>query len=68
MENDEFVGGSDDIEVVLESLKFSTIPLLCMTENIQKIVNFTKELLKLTSWQSHGMFMMFVTEKYYKIL
>ena len=40
MENDEFDGEINDKELVLELLKFSTIPLLYMTEYLQKDIEF----------------------------
>ena len=46
MENEQFVGEINDNDLELELLKFSTIPLLDMTKDIQKILKFTKELLK----------------------
>ena len=57
MENDEFDGEINDKELVLKLLDFSTIPLLYMTEDIQKDIEFYEELLKLTVWQLQGVFM-----------
>ena len=40
MENDESDGEMNDEELMLELLKFSTLPLLYMTEDIQKDMGF----------------------------
>ena len=40
MENNAFDGGRNDEESVLEILEFSTLHLLCMTEDIQKDIEF----------------------------
>ena len=48
MENDEFDDERNDKELVLEILKFSTIPLLYMTKDTKKILSFIAKLLKLT--------------------
>ena len=65
LENDEFDVEIKKIALVLELIKFSRIPLLYMTQEIQKTLNFTEERLKLTVWQSHGKSLMFVLEKYF---
>ena len=40
MENDEFDGEIKDKELVLELIEFSTTPVLYMTEDIRKDVEF----------------------------
>ena len=65
-DNDESDDQLNDEELVLQLLKFSTVPLLCMTEDIQKdekILNFTEQLLKATVCQSHGMLLVFVINR-----
>ena len=47
MGNDEFDGEINDEELVLELLTFSTIPLLYMTENIQKDIGFHRRAVKI---------------------
>ena len=65
MENDEFHGEINDKDLVLERVKFSTLPL-CTSLKINKmILKITKDLLKLTAGQSHGMFLTFVIKKFY---
>ena len=40
MENDEFDGELDEKEMMLEQIKFSTLPLLYMFVDIQKKIEF----------------------------
>ena len=40
LESDEFDAEINDEELVLELLKFSTIALLCMTEDTRKDIEF----------------------------
>ena len=47
MENDEFDGEINDKELVVELLKFSTTPLLYMTEDIQKDIEFHRRAVKI---------------------
>ena len=63
MQNEEFDSETIGKVLVLELLKFSISSLLYMTKDIQRILIFTDELLKLTAWQPHGMFLMFVIKK-----
>ena len=65
MKIDDFNGEINDKELVLELLQFSTTPLLYMTEDIQKDFEILGELLKLTIWQSHEIFLVFMIEKYF---
>ena len=65
MEKDEFDAEISNKELVLEILRSSKIPLLYKTEDIQNILHFTEERLKLTTCQSHEMFLTFVRKKFY---
>ena len=65
MKIDKFNGEINDKELVLELLQFSTTPLLYMTEDVQKDFEILGELLKLTIWQSHEIFLVFMVEKYF---
>ena len=47
MEKDEFVGEINDKDIVLEILKFSTIPLLQMTENLQEDIEMYRWVVKI---------------------
>ena len=46
MENDEFDGEKNDRKLVLEILQFSTLPLLYMTEDIQKVIETYRRAVK----------------------
>ena len=47
MQNDEFDGELNDNELVIEFLMFSTIPLLYITEDKQKDVEFYQRVVKI---------------------
>ena len=63
LENLEFYDEINDKKLVLETLNFPTTHLLYKIEDIQKDIEFSEDLLKLTAWQSHGMSLMLVVEK-----
>ena len=46
MENVKFVGKMNDKDLVLDFLKFSTISLLYMTEDIRKDIDFYRRAVK----------------------
>ena len=47
MENEEVDGEINDEELVLKLLKFSTLPLLCMTEDLQKDIKFERRVVEI---------------------
>ena len=49
MENDKFDGEVDEKDLVLEQIKFSTLPLIYMFEDIQKRLNFNERVVKINS-------------------
>ena len=64
MKDDDIESETNDNELVLEVLEFSTSHQLYLTENIKKnFWIFTEDLLKITIWQLQGMFLMFVLKK-----
>ena len=47
MKNDEIIGKINDKELVLQLLKFPTIPLLLITDDTQKIFEFNQKAVKI---------------------